>query len=149
MKTSFVVLLLFLAILQVQAQKLKSENVPASIRDALSKNYAVTNADWEMVGSGFEASFEQKGKEMSVVFDKQGNVLEAETEINKNELPQAVMDILKKEFAGFNIKEAERIESTGIITYEVEVKKGKESFELIFDDQKIIKKVINESEETN
>ena len=71
-----------------------------------------------------------------------GMVKEVEMEISESELPKAIQEILKKEYAGYEIEETARIVSNSITTYEAEVEKGEETFELIFDDKgKQLKKV--------
>jgi len=96
---------------------------------------------WDKEGDNYEASFKQKGNEMSVVLDASGNTFETEVEIEKSELPPAVLEVIKKDFAGYKIEEAAKITANNVVSYEAEVEKGEESFELIFDPQgKILKK---------
>ncbi len=83
--------------------------------------------------AGFEASFEQNKNDMSVVLDKVGIVKEVETEIAKDKLPKAILETLKKDFADHDIEETAMIVANGVTTYEVEVEKGKKSWDLIFD----------------
>jgi uncharacterized protein YxeA len=144
MKTLLVVLGLSITMCQAEAQKIKSKDVPAEVKNTLQKRYAVTNADWDKEEGSFEANFELKGKEMSVLIDAKGNILEVETEVAKNDLPAAVLNNYKD----FKIEETARIESKGEITYEVEVEKGKETFDLIFNiNGNLLKKLSKEDEE--
>lgn len=134
---------LALAATQVSAQKINAKDVPASVKGSLEKNYAIKSADWDKEGDNYEASFEQKGTEISIVFDANGSILETEREIKTSELPIAIQDTLKKDYAGFEIEEAARIETKGVVTYEAEVEKGKMSLDLIFDATgKLLKKEI-------
>lgn len=133
--------------MQVDAQKMNAKDVPVNVKSSLQKNYAVKDADWDKEGVNYEASFEQKGTEISVVFDGIGSILETEREIKKSELPGAILDALKKDYADFELEEAARIETKGVITYETEVEKGKMSLELIFDTNgKLMKKEVLEKE---
>ncbi len=143
MKAMIMVFGLGLAITQVNAQKVNARDVPANVKSSLEKNYSVKDADWDKEGTNYEASFEQNGIETSVVFDGAGSILETEREIKKNELPTAILDVLKKDYADFEIEEAARIETKGVITYETEVEKGRMSLDLIFEASgKLIKKDI-------
>lgn len=147
MKAIIIVFGLGLAITQVNAQKMNAKDVPASVKSSLEKNYAVKDADWDKEGANYEASFEQKGTEISVVFDGAGSILETEREIKKSELPTPILDVLKKDYSDFEVEEAARIEAKGSITYEAEVEKGKMSLDLIFDaNGKLLKKEITEKE---
>lgn len=83
--------------------------------------------------AGFEASFEQNKNDMSIVLDKMGIVKEVETEIAKDKLPKAILETLKKDFADHDIEETAMTVANGVTTYEVEVEKGKKSWDLIFD----------------
>ena len=147
MKTVLIIFGMGLALTQGNAQKLNAKDVPASVKSSLEKNYNVKDADWSREDSDYEASFEQKGIEISVVFDSNGSVVETEREIKKSELPAAVLELLKKDYADFEIEEAARIENKGVITYETEIEKGRMSFELIFDaGGKLIKKEVEEND---
>lgn len=142
MKTLLVVLGMGLAMSQANAQKLNEKDVPGSIKSSLVKAYAVKDVDWDKEGLNYEASFEQKGKEISVEFDAAGSILETEWEIKKNELPPAVMDVLKKDYADFELEETAKIDATGLISYEAEVEKGEKAYDLIFDAQGVLIKKI-------
>ena len=147
MKTIIAVFAMGIAITQANAQKMNAKDVPVNVKNSLEKNYAIKDADWDKEGENFEASFEQKGTAISVVFDGAGSILETEREIKKNELPIAILNVLKKDYADFEIEEAARIETKGVITYETEVEKGKQTFDLIFDTNgKLIKKLSKEDE---
>jgi uncharacterized membrane protein YkoI len=140
MKTQLIIILALVAT-TVQAQKMDSKDVPATVKSGFQKSYMVKDAKWDKEGDNYEASFKQKGKEMSVVIDAKGNIIETEVEIAKSELPAAVLEVLKKDYAEFDIEEAAKITANGVITYEAEVEKGKQTFELIFDQQgKLLKK---------
>ncbi len=148
MKSLIVVVGLSLAMCQADAQKIRSNEVPSSIKKSLQQNYGVKDADWDKEGNSFEANFEQKGKEISVLYDASGSVLETEREISKHELPKAVLEILKKDYADFVIEETARIDTKGVVTYETEIDKAEQSFDLIFDvNGKLLKKISKESEE--
>jgi hypothetical protein len=148
MKTLMIAALLGLTLGQAQAQKIKDNEVPKNVKEAFTKVYpAAKNVKWGKEEGSFEASFDQGKSEMSVVLDNEGDVTEVETEIGKNELPQAVQDVLKKNYAGYKIEEAAKILANGVTTYEAEVEKGKESFELIFDNTgKLLKKTAQKEE---
>lgn len=149
MKTLLVVLAVALGISQGNAQRIKSNEVPDRVKKELEQNFNVKDADWEKEGENYEANFEQKGTEISVVFGVDGRVLETEHEIDKKELPTAVLEGLKRDYKDYKIEEASRIESNGILTYEAEVEKAEKTLELIFDGQgKLLKKVILEEDES-
>jgi uncharacterized lipoprotein NlpE involved in copper resistance len=73
--------------------------------------------------------------ETSATFNADGKLKETEQEIKTSELPKTAGDYVAKNYAGHKISEAAKITSAdGKITYEAEVKKGKEEMDLIFDE---------------
>ncbi|QOI96506.1 MAG: PepSY-like domain-containing protein [Flammeovirgaceae bacterium] len=146
-KTMIASLLVFLAV-HAHAQKLDSKDVPAGAKNNLAKKYSGKNANWEKEDDKYEASFKQKGEEVSVLFDAAGNILETETEINKKDLPSAILATLKKDYSEYEIEEAAKIDANGAITYEVEVEIGEQTFDLIFDvEGKLLKKELKQQED--
>ena len=65
-----------------------------------------------------------------------------ETEIKKGDLPQAVQAAIAKEFVGYKIEEAEKVETAKEGThYEVALEKGELNYEVLFSaDGKVLKK---------
>jgi len=89
------------------------------------------------------------GEEVSANFEKNGKWLETETEINVSALPAEVQSTLKKDFAGFKVEEASKIESVkNGNCYEAEIEKGEESFDILFStDGKVLSKTKLEEKE--
>jgi len=130
------------------AQKLKGDEVPQTVKTAFQKTYpTVKSVKWEKEGDAFEASFDLQKEEMSALFDAAGNLKEVETEIEVGAMPTAVRNSLTREYANYKVREAAKIVSENVTTYEAEMKKGKESFDLIFSaDGKLLKKVDKKNE---
>jgi biopolymer transport protein ExbD len=104
------------------AHKAKGPQVPASTKAAFEKQYPGVNGEWDKEDSNYEVEFKQDGKEMSMVIDKNGKVVETETDIPVADLPQAIRDYMKQNYSGSKIDEATKIiKSDGEINYEAEV----------------------------
>lgn len=148
MKTLLSVLALTIVMAhQCHSQDIKNKEVPSVIKNSLSKNFSINDADWNKEGAHYEAAFEQKGTEISVLFDNAGNIIETEKEIRQDELPPSVLDVLKKEYASYKLEEAARIDAKGAITYEAELEKANDSFDLIFDSHgKVLNKISKQGE---
>jgi len=147
MKTKILIALCFVAA-QTFAQKINSKDVPANVKASLEKYLLVKEAKWEKEGNKYEASFKKGGKETSVVFDGTGTLLETEVEIARQELPLAAQNVLVKEYAGFKVEETAKITAKGIVSYEAEVEKGEQSFELIFDSTgKLLKREVEKEKD--
>lgn len=113
------------------AQKMKSAEVPAVVKDAFQKQYPTANdVKWDKEKGNYEASFDLNKVDNSVLIDGNGKILETEVEIEISELPKGVSEYVKAQYKGMSIKEAAKItDAAGVITYEAEVK----GMDLIFD----------------
>jgi len=75
---------------------------------------------WEMEGNDYEATFKYEAGEKSVLFTPEGEVISAETDINSNSLPEAMLNYISKNLEGKKIERAQMITTTtGSITYAV------------------------------
>lgn len=151
MKTIMIIALLGLSIVQVNAQKMKESDIPSVVKAAFKKAYpSAKEVKWSKEEGLYEVEFENSKTEMSALMDQAGLVKEVETEIKKTELPAAIQASIKKDYAGLKIEEAATIVSNGITTYEAEVDKGENSFDLIFDaNGKLLKKIEKKEKEEN
>jgi len=103
-------------------QKLKESQVPAEVKAAFQKQYPSITASWDKEDANNEANFKQNGKAMSTMIDKNGTIVETETDIPVTDLPKAVQDYMKKNYPGTRIEEAAKIvKANGDINYEAEV----------------------------
>lgn len=149
---SIICLLLITAALShmAVAQKITANKVPAAVMSAFEEKFATAEkVTWEIESSTeFEASFTLNGEEVSATFDPTGKWLGTETEIKASALPANVLASLKKDFAGFDIEEANRVESlTNGSCFKTEIERGDETFELLLSaDGKVISKVKEEEE---
>ena len=127
-----ILMCLMLAGVSAYAQKIDESKVPAVVKEAFKKNFAVATAKWELEKGNYEANFKEGNQTMSALFDPKGTWIETETDIKISELPAKVQAYVAQNYKGAKIKEAAKIKkANGTINYEAEVK-GKD---LIFDEQ--------------
>ena len=128
----------------VQAQKLKESEVPKAVKDSFAKRFPnMKGVEWSKESdTEFEVEFKNAGKEQSANFDQAGKWLVTESEIKKVDLPQVVQASIAKEFAGYKVEEAEKVETANEGTqYEVVLEKGELNYEVLFSaDGKVLKK---------
>ncbi len=94
----------------------------------------VTDVTWEQEGEFTEAEFEQNGIEISILYDADGNVIETETEIDVNQLPEIITTYISENYSGSEIEEVEKIESAKGNFFEVEIEnENDQEVELLFD----------------
>lgn len=136
-KTSIATIALCLGFTIANAQDVKEAEVPSNIKQAFSKKYAGAKVEkWEKEGADYEAEFHLNKVESSAVFSADGIFKELEQEIKTSELPKGATDYCTKNYAGYKLEEAAKItDANGKVTFEAEMKKGKEEFDVIFDDK--------------
>lgn len=135
MKTIITAAALVFTINTLSAQKVKEAEVPKAVTESFSKNFPGSKAkEWEKEKDTYEAEFNLNKVETSASFKADGTLFETETEIAASALPKAVTDYVTKNYAGHKLSEASKIvDDKGTVTYEAEVKKGKEEMDLLFD----------------
>jgi len=126
-----------------EAQKLTDRDIPAPAKQTFAQKFPnATNVKWEKEDDAIEAEFKIGKSKYSASFDQAGKWLETESEIKKSELPEAVLSAITKEFSGYKIEEAERLETPDLgILYEVKLEKKEISYEVQFNEAgKVLKK---------
>jgi hypothetical protein len=123
MKKLFIILILFLAVSAVFAQKANTKEIPSDVKLKFESLYPQASAvKWTKEEANYEAEFRDKDVEMSVVIDSKGNLLETEQEIPVNSLPESVTNYIASTYPGKKITEAAKItDAKGTVTYEAEV----------------------------
>jgi hypothetical protein len=126
------------------SRKITPDKVPAPVKQAFSKKFpAATDVKYEMEKNDFEITFKEKGIEKSANFDATGKWLETETEFKAIDLPKEVTASVAKNFSGYKISEIAKVETPdkGQI-YEMDLKKGKDGYEVQFSSNgDVLKKV--------
>ena len=144
MKKAITLIILCISLTPAFSQALNAGQVPDAVKVAFKKLQPnATSVKWSKEGSTeFEAEFRVGNIEMSSNFDKAGTWVATETEIKSSELPASVTTSIAKEFAGYKISEAEKVETpTKGMYYEVAIEKGKSKMEVeIGTDGNVIKK---------
>lgn len=120
----------------VQAQKIEQQNLPVAVLQNFTKLYPdVVNVKWELEDGNYEGQYKKNDIQSEVVFSSTGTFIQAEKSLNSpHDLPAAVLASLKKDFSGFNYKDAEIVTiADGQTLYEVEALKAAISYELIYE----------------
>lgn len=125
--------------------------VPQAVKTTFNKKFpAAKEVEWGTEGkTQWEAEFELKEKEMSANFDLQGNWKETETDLEEDEVPAVVMNVLKVKFPGYKVKDAAFTETPKFSAYEIVIKKGESKKEITIDKTGKILKTENGGEEND
>ncbi len=98
--------------------------VPVAVKNSFNKEYPGTKVKWEKEAGNYEAGFEMKGHEMSVIYTPTGVATEKEMEMAVSELPKSVSDYVSQHMKGAKITGAAKItKSNGEVQYEAVVNK--------------------------
>ncbi|MGZ3862765.1 MAG: PepSY-like domain-containing protein [Bacteroidia bacterium] len=150
MKNLIITTALMLTATAAWAQKVKESEVPEAVITSFRSNFKEAKVEkWEKEKDGsYEAEFDLNKTETSASFSADGKLIETETEINTSELPKGVSDYITKNYPGYKNREAARItDAAGKVSYEAEVKKGKEEMDLTFDvNGNFLKKVVEKAD---
>ncbi|MEI6050075.1 MAG: PepSY-like domain-containing protein [Bacteroidota bacterium] len=139
MKNIFVLAVVF-SLVSVSA--FSQKNAPGNVKKEFAKKYAsAQSVKWDSEEANeWEAEFSMNGKKMSACFDNSAKWLESETAISEKEVPVAVLNTLNKDFQGYKKGPVEIFESPAMKGFEMSLKKGEKSLEVIFDSNGIILK---------
>jgi hypothetical protein len=124
MKRLFVLAALLLSIPALAQKKGKSVRPPAVAATAFQNAHPGVKGTWEKEDMNYEVEFSEHGHKMSCVVDSRGTIIETETGIRLDELPQSVRTYLKRHYANQKIKDAARIQKAdGTVQYEAGIGK--------------------------
>lgn len=146
MKNLFILIIAF-ALISVSA--FSQKNPPENVKKEFTIKYASAQAvKWDSEEKNeWEAEFKMDGKKMSACFDNSAKWIESETEITEKELPASVVNTLNKDFQGYKKGHIEIFESPEMKGFEIGLKKGETSLEVISDNKGIILKKTDIKEE--
>lgn len=115
------------------AQDVAEKDVPSVVLNALRSKYSnAVKVDWELHNDVYKAEFDVGSREHDVWIDKNGNITKVKGDFPKKELPQAVVQKLQSEFAGYKIDDADKIEEGGSVYYEVDLDGSKDERKVLF-----------------
>ncbi len=134
-KYLFAIMLSNFFLVGAYAQNLKTANVPKAVTTAFMTKYPASSKEkvsWEKEKINYEANWGGKsGEENSALFGPTGTFIEIVKSIPTNQLPAKSLAYIKKNKPNTKIDEAGLVtDAKGTITYEAEMKGGKE---MIFD----------------
>jgi hypothetical protein len=144
---NFVILIIAFSMISFSA--FSQKNPPENVKKEFFKKYSsAQSVKWENEEKNeWEAEFKMDGKKMSASFDNSAKWIESETEITQKELPSSVVMTLNKDFQDYKKGHIEIFESPEMKGFELGLKKGEASLEVIFDNKGIILKKTNVKEE--
>lgn len=136
-----IILITLLSMFYASSRSQENKAIPPDVIDAFSMLYpAVKDVTWKNKAVDFEANFAQNEKIVSLLFDKNGNLKEVESEINESDLPTTVSIVLAREYTDWTIRKVARVEINGTSRYKAKIGKEDQILELIINTHGIISK---------
>lgn len=133
MKQMLFVVGLSIAVLATQAQEIPQAQVPAAVVTGFQQQFKnTTDAKWEKKKEHYEVKFEINKINHKAKIDATGKVLKHETDIKHTELPAAITKTIAAKYAGYKIKDPEKVEEGTKQYYKVELKKDKDEKKVHF-----------------
>lgn len=111
-------------LIQAQAQKLTTKQVPSAVTMAFSKMHSsVQEVDWSKYGYNYKAMYKVNQTNMFVAFDDSGKTVDTGVEIAASALPFAIKEYINKNYKDDKVKKASKnTDPAGIVTYQAETK---------------------------
>ncbi|HXA00635.1 MAG TPA: PepSY-like domain-containing protein [Cytophagaceae bacterium] len=127
---------------------MRKQDVPEDIRDKFKTLYpSAGNVQWNKEIKNYKVFFIDSGRNISVSFDKKGNVRKTEIKIEEKEVPDAVMKTINKEYHQAKLISFSRIDSRHTIQYAAIMDIKKEDYIVFFTPEgKIIRQMLNTKE---
>lgn len=110
-----------------------SLEIPEAVMATFNETFPdAAEVEWSTEGEDYEAEFEVGELEYEVVFNAAGNVMEAELDIDIDELPMLAQDYIAENYPNVEIEEMKKVSNNDGNFYEVEFKEDGLEVELIF-----------------
>lgn len=138
-KTSLLVIVLFIF------SSCSEKKVPKEIKDTFFEMEPLAqDIQWLNNKGLYQVYYTLNNCKKTSYFNKKGNWLETETEITKEKLTPAIIEVLNNQFFEYTIKDIELVETFDKqILYEVDLQKDEKKYDILFDESgKILRKKI-------
>ncbi len=116
-------------------QKVSPDKLPASVAASFKSKYPTAGkVNWQLANANeYRANFVMKKTLRSAYFSADGPWRQTETQLKTIELPKMIRQSVSKQFIGYAIKRALKIEKReGAAVYEVLIKKGTKSYSVTY-----------------
>jgi hypothetical protein len=107
---------------QQNENKVDDKDVPQAVRTAFDNQFDNTMmVNWKKKGENYKAMFTMNMKKHMAEFSSSGELIAKGEKIDRNDLPTAVSDVVKRDYSSSNIDEIYRVEKNGQTQYMVKL----------------------------
>lgn len=125
MKKIFLLLIVAVAALSIQAKDILPENVPANVKSYVSKHYPkATNIEWDDKSKKgyYEAEFMYEGREVELDISTNGSLVSSKEDMLIKDIPSFATDYIKKNYKNAQVLGANKKFENGSTSYSVGIK---------------------------
>ncbi len=141
MKKLSVLFALILISLFVHAQEIQQRNVPAVVLNSFQLKYPnATDINWKLEKGNYNVSFETNNKDNDLVMNDKGIFLRQVRDLYASEIPKVVLETINSKIPFFDVRNADRLEEGGKISYRINLEvDDKKTYFVIDDTGKLVK----------
>jgi len=123
----------FILIFSSCTRWVNEKDIPYAVTDAFKKEYPdKADVKWEKKGSDYEAKYKDPNEDLSILYDKNGNLIEMEHKVELSALPADVRSYTDENAPGKSIAAAYRVtDKDGRVSYEAVVEETTYVFDSI------------------
>lgn len=124
MKKQIMLLVIAGFVMQANAQKLITRDVPSSVTSAFNTSHpSITDVEWRKDGNNYVVEYDADKTDMFVTYDALGTLIQTASEISSSSIPAPAMEYVKTNYKEDEIRDASKItDSNGTVTYSGKVK---------------------------
>lgn len=102
------------------AQKVDQKNVPAVILNSFQVKFPTADdVDWRLDKGNYRVNFEVNDKDHEVRLDNRGKIIKHEQDLYVSEIPDEVLQTIRKKVSFFDVEDADKITENGKTTFEI------------------------------
>ncbi len=124
------------------AQDIPSSEVPSVILNKFQQDYTnATHVEWEKKMNNYEVEFEIGRTDHEIIYSAGGELIRHEEDLSANELPSAVSQTVKNDYAGYHVDDVDKITDESGTYYIVELEaSGKSDLKVFINTDGTIRK---------
>ena len=122
MKLSLILVAVATVSLHSCGQDIPATKVPSLVQNTVQAKFGgAGHIEWEKKKELYEAEFRLDTTEYSVFIDASGNIVMSKTDLKPGDLPDSVITVIHRDYPGYAIDDAARLEKGGVVYYQAEL----------------------------
>lgn len=118
----------------VNAQDIRSSEVPSAIQSQFTQDYKnAKDIEWEKEIDNYKVEFEIDRLDYEIWYAATGEQIKLEKDIQTNELPTTINSAIKNKYSDYSIDDCEMQEENGKTTYFIELEKWNDEIDVVYD----------------